>query len=274
MRNAGYAMGSKGILAGFAVSALMLAGSSAFADVCVGSCGTSGANGVVGLSPSGNSSYQWISTAGGVKGAGIIAGVGNGPTSDNSADGSTLTTSAFSASAGDSLTFFFNFVTSDGQGSSGSYTDYGWAELQTEGGAHVAWLFTARTEPSGNISPGVGLPANDSALTPSSSAIVAEYPVWSPLGTYSGQCYGGLGSGCGDTGWIKSSYTIAAGGTYQLVFGVTNWIDAQYDTGLAFDAVTVTPGGGEVPEPSSLALLLGGAGLLYGLYRLRRVIRA
>jgi hypothetical protein len=267
-------MGSRGILAGFALSVVMLAGSAALADVCVGSCGVSGADGVVGLSPTGNSTYQWISTAAGVQGVGTIASVGNGPTSDNSADGSQLTTSSFSANAGDVLTFFFNYVTSDGQGSSGSFTDYGWAELQTSTGAHVAWLFTARTEPSGNISPGVGLPANDSTLTPSSSAIISEYPVWSPLGSYSGQCYGGLGNGCGYTGWIESTYTISGAGSYQLIFGVTNWIDDQYDTALAVDGVKVTPGGTEVPEPSSLALLLAGAGLLYGMFRLRKTISA
>ncbi|MDE2183469.1 MAG: NF038132 family protein [Alphaproteobacteria bacterium] len=264
-------MGVRGIVAGAGIAALLLSASSAFADVCVGSCGTSGADGVVTLSPTGNATYQWISTAGGITGAGTIASVGNG--GGSTADGSTLTTVDFAASAGKALTFFFNYVTSDGQGSSGNFTDYGWAELQTSSGSHVAWLFTARTEPSGNISPGQGLPADDSTLTPSSSAIIPGPPTWSPLGAYSGWCYGGTGNGCGYTGWIESAYTIASSGNYRIVFGVTNWLDNQYDTGLAFDGVSVggVPiSGGSVPEPATMGVALMGMGLLYGMLRARK----
>jgi hypothetical protein len=128
---------------------------SASADSCVGNCGALGANGVVTLSPFGNPTYQFVSTNGGVAGAGQIAGVGG-------TNGSQFTTSAFSANSGDALQFFFNYVTSDGS----EFADYAWAELQTSLGAHVAWLFTARTQPTGNTSPGFGLPTNDSTLTP------------------------------------------------------------------------------------------------------------
>ena len=48
----------------------------AAAGVCVGYCDAGGADGVVTLSPSGNSSYQYVSTHNGVAGAGQIAGVG------------------------------------------------------------------------------------------------------------------------------------------------------------------------------------------------------
>jgi hypothetical protein len=108
---------------------------SASTDSCVGNCGTLGANGVVTLSPFGNPAYQFVSTNDGVAGAAQIAGVGG-------ANGSQFTTSAFSANAGDALQFFFNYVTSDGV----QFADYAWAELQTSLGAHVAWLFTARTQ--------------------------------------------------------------------------------------------------------------------------------
>jgi hypothetical protein len=215
------------------------------ADTCVGSCGALGADGVVTHSPFGNPTYQFVSTNGGVTGGGQIAGVGG-------TNGSQFTTSAFSANAGGALQFFFNYVTSDGS----QFADYSWAELQTSVGAHVAWLFTARTQPTGNTSPGFGLPTNDSTLTPPTTAIIPPGPVWSPLGGSSGACFNGPGQGCGFTDWIQSTYTIGSAGSYQLAFGVTNFIDTLFDSGLAFDGVTV--GGVPInPVPGPLA----GAGL-------------
>ena len=83
----------------------------------------------------------------------------------------------------------------------------------------------------------------------------------------SGTCFA---SGCGYTGWIKSNYEIKNAGIYQLVFGVTNYYDSHWQSGLAFDGVTV--GGravtGAVPEPSTWAmLLLGFAGIGFMAYR-------
>src|SRR5690242_9390083 len=113
---------------------------------CIGTCGTLGPDGVVSASPIGGT-YQYITTSGGPLGAGQITGVGG-------TNGSEYVTNTFSADAGDALQFYFNYVTSDGAG----FADYTWAELQTALGAHVAYLFTARTQPSGNTSPGFGLP--------------------------------------------------------------------------------------------------------------------
>jgi hypothetical protein len=221
----------------------------AMADVCVGACGILGANGVVTTAPTGNP-YRWISTSGGVSGAGAISSIGG-------TDGSSYTTSSFTANSGDILQFYFDYVTSDGAG----YADYAWAELETALDVHVAWLFTARTKPSGDISPGFGLPANEATLAPPTSAIVPGGPQWAPLGGYSGYCYS---SGCGYTGWIGSTYEISSPDTYKLVFGVTNWADTIWDSGMAFDGATIAgnPINPTVPEPSAWILLCTvGAGL-------------
>jgi hypothetical protein len=240
--------------AALASTAFMFAANAALADTCVGNCGTATAsNGVVTLPPDGANSYQWISTYGGVGGAGELPGIGG-------SDGSSLTSSIFAATVGQQLNFNFNFITSDGAG----YSDYAFAQLRTASGAVVATLFTARTEPSGNISPGKGLPANSSTLTPGTSGIHGGAPSWAALGGSSGACYD---RGCGYTGWINAKYTIASAGSYQIVFGVSNVLDGAFDTGLAFSSVTVggTPvvdGVAGIPETSTWMMMFAGfAGL-------------
>ena len=94
---------------------LLLGGENA--ATCVGACGTLGANGVVIAPPSGGT-YTYVTTEGGVSGAGQLPGEGG-------TNGSLYTTSAFGAAAGDDLEFWFNYVTSDGSG----YADYAWAAL-------------------------------------------------------------------------------------------------------------------------------------------------
>ena len=214
---------------------------------CTGSCGALGANGVVTLAPSGGSQYGWVSTNGGVSGNTLHLG--------NDKNGSTLRSSLFSAGAGDNLQFHFNFVTSDGAG----FADYGWARLLDSSLNQVALLFTARTTPSGNSVPGFGMPPIAATITPAFVTITPGGPVWSPLGGSSGACYS---TGCGYTGWVQSDYTIASTGNYYLEFGAANWLDTAYQTGLAFDGITVggQPIGGTVPEPASLALI--GLGLV------------
>lgn len=194
----------------------------AAAATCIGACGHDLPGGDVTAAPIGGGSYSWVSTAGGVDGAGQLPGVGG-------TNGSEFSTS-FVAAAGDQLRYVFNFVTSDGQSAPGQfvYEDYASVRLlDAASGALVAMLFNARTEPAGSIAPGDGLPAIDPGvtLTPASVGITpgsgaGGAPVWAPLGSSSGSCWG---PGCGLTGWIESTYTIAAAGSYELVFGVTNW---------------------------------------------------
>lgn len=232
---------------------------SAIAQV-VGSAGTSGADGVVTAAPGGGPTYSWVSTFGGVAGAGQLPGIGG-------TNGSSLTTSIFAATAGDVLKFQFNYVTSDGAG----FADYAWSQLLTAGGAVFADLFNARTQPTGDTVPGVGLPGISAILAPPTSAIIPGGPIWSPLGGSSGACWA---AGCGYTGWITATYAIPTTGSYKVQFGVTNWGDTAFDSGLAFDDISVagTPVG-VVPEPETYAMLLAGLGLL-GLAARRRKQKA
>ena len=210
---------------------------------CAGNCGTDGADGVVPLSPTGNTTYEWVSTSGGVTGVGVLPTGAQG----SETDGSTLATPVFSATAGTTLNFYFDYVTSDGAG----YADYAWAELYDSSNNPVALLFTARTEASGSIIPGTALPAPAATLIPASVPILpgsgtqcgsggcnspAGGPSWPELGGWSGDCWA---VGCGYTGWVKATYTIPNAGNYYLKVGVVNWIDELYDSGLAVDGVTL-----------------------------------
>lgn len=226
----------------------------ALAVTILGSAGTLGADGVVTLPPSGAPSYGWVSTWGGVPGVGlpyIVPGINGGIGNTN---GSILRTDEFSATAGDLLEFDFNYVTSDGAG----FADYAWARLLDATLTEVAVLFTARTESSGSIVPGSGMPAPAATLTPASVPIIGGAPLWAPLGGSSGTCFT---SGCGYTDWVHADYSIVGSGTYVLEFGVTNWSDTLFDSGLAFSDAKIsgTPlNTAVVPVPAAIWLFVSG----------------
>jgi hypothetical protein len=130
----------------------------------------------------------------------------------------------------------------------------------------VAVLFTARTTPGGNSVPGFGLPATSATLLPALVQIPDVIdangdrvgPTWSPLGEPDGRCFD---QGCGLTGWVQSDYSIASAGVYQLQFGVTNWDDDAYQSGMAIDGVTL----GNVPiqDLPTAVIPVPGAALLF-----------
>ncbi|WP_426342792.1 NF038132 family protein [Pseudoduganella sp. S-14] len=226
---------------------------------CTGKCGTLGANGVVGLAPGGGSAYGWISTynstsAVALPGAGGVAGANNG---------SILRSVSFMADANAALDFRFNYVTTDGAG----YADYAWARLLDADDRQVALLFTARTSEDGNAIPGFDMPPSEATLTPFPVAVAPGQTMWAPLGPDSDECYD---AGCGATGWVRGQYAIANAGKYRLEFGVTNWDDRDFDSGLAFDAITVSGAPLPIPEPGPYAMLLAGLAMLGTLKRRAR----
>ncbi len=217
---------------------------------CVGTsvCGTLGADGNVTVSPQGGD-YGYVSTAG--------AAGNNGDLNIGAETNSSVAkTPVFASLGGDALEFFFNYVTSDGSG----FIEYSWVKLINAATADETVLFTARTTPTGNTVPGFGLPplALGVTLNPGSTTIQPSLTNWSALGSSSGNCYQGPTQGCGQTGWIEMNYSIANAGNYFLEFGVVNWSDTAFDSGLAFDGITIAGNPidpNPIPEPASLALL-------------------
>lgn len=220
-----------GVLLGCA-SFIALTSTPASAATCVGNCGETNINGgqtgSVGVPPlMGDDVYYWVSTNGGSNEGGTLPGQESGST-----NGSRLISDSFYASAGQKVSYYFNYITSDGAG----YADYSWSQLRdVNDSANVVDLFTARTKPSGTIVPGLDLPDVEATLSPA-TVTIKPGTTYAPLGASSGTCYS---SGCGNTGWIYSEYTIQTSGTYQLVFGVSNWGDTAYHSALAFDGLLV-----------------------------------
>lgn len=217
---------------------------------CFGHCGASGADGGIELAPAGGSQFAYVTTDGGHAGASPFA-------LGHEYAGSWLRSSVFSAVAGDSLAYHFNYVTTDGN----EFADYAWARLVDAGnGATAAMLFSATTQPAGLLVPSSHLPAIDATLTPASADIGNPSTLWSPLGNDSGACWG---QGCGSSGWVQSAFTFAAGGSYRLEFGVVNWGDNAFDSGLAFDGALLAANSNRdiaapVPEPQTWALMIAG----------------
>ena len=223
---------------------------------CRGSCGTSASDGVITTAPAGGAQYGWVSSHDGYANV-LLPGVPG-------YDGSRLSSTLFTAAAGQSLAFQFNYITSDGP-----KPDNAWAGLLDQNDHQIAILFTARTTTSGATVPGFDMPAVSATLTPTSAPIILSNPVWSPLHSGTPNCYSVLT--CGYTGWVGSSYTISEAGTYRLEFGVTNVRDGEFDSGLAIDGAIIGASPiTAVPEPEAYTMMIAGIGMLYLIVRHRR----
>jgi PEP-CTERM motif len=242
--------------------------------VCEGSCGTLGANGDITLSGiPGSTAYGWVSTANSQANGFNLSPFKLG----DETNGSRLRSGSFAALAGDKLEFKFNYVSSDG---TTDFIEYAWALVRDAAALDVeALLFTGRTNPNGPPVPGFGLPATQATVNGGVPvAIVSNAPDWSPLGGSSGGCFGGLGAGCGYTGWVNSEWSFVDSGNYILEFGVINWADQQFDAGMAFDGITVAGKPIDppppIPEPETYALMLAGLGAVALAARRRRAGKA
>ena len=218
----------------------------------------------IGLSPAGSARYGLVTTAGSdALGASPLLLDGNSRGNGTETNGSRWTWAAFSVGAGDTMSVWFNFVSTDGKG----YDDYAWARLaDADDGTVVAWLFAAAATNSntGKVVPGDVL---DKAEFDPDERIVdfddwafvsksADDPVdWAPLGVSNGSCWKDNAPGCGYTGWMQSQISFASDVRLRLELGVVNWGDWAYDSGLAFDYAGFTAA---VPEPSPLARWLSG----------------
>ena len=226
-------------------------------------------------SPLGNAQFGYVSTADGVNDTSplVLKDEGNG--SENQTNGTKVRLGSFQATANEKLDLYFNYVSTDGRG----YDDYAWARLIDAGNqSTAAWLFTARSTNTGrgNVVPGNVLDRQvDNDLPKDLDAILNDGSTvgfdvagteWAPLGFSSGSCWDSAPT-CGPTGWIKSSFTIAATGTYYLEFGVNNWGDAAFDSALAFDFTGLDPATfsgptSSVPEPPPVAMMALELGLV------------
>lgn len=195
------------------------------------SCGVAGANGVVTTSGLvGSTSYGWVTTRG-------ANGNNAGLNSVSGSTNSSLWSYSFFAAAGTTISFRFNYVTSDGNG----FEDYGYGMLDDK------LLVTARTDESGNTVPGLGMPATEYVGAPT-GAVNAQQTTWDALGIWSNTCWS---DGCGFTGWLTAQYTIASEGMHTLAFGVSNLNDEVWDTGMAFDFALGTGAKLDIIDPNT-----------------------
>lgn len=263
---------------------------------------------MLGSSLTGNSTFGFVTTSGGVTGVSPLS-LNDSEFGFNQTNGSKVVSSSFSALASDKLTLHFNYVTTDGRG----YDDYAWARVvSTSTNQTAAWLFTARSanapdgDGSGDYVPGkvlseqVNFKDLDShdpnrqlgAVLNDGNPVVGmpggSNTNWAPLGLADNGINGSYGwcwdsgSGCGSTGWVKSEYTFANAGSYYLEFGVINWGDEIFDSALAFDfvglqrssfgnvAVLENAVAAPVPEPETWALMMAGVSLMGFVARRRR----
>jgi PEP-CTERM motif len=239
--------------------------------ICTGQCGTLGADGDITASPLGNAQYAYVTTSGSqafdVSPIELTESGGNS-TLFTDTNGSAYTSPTFTLQAGQSVGAWFNYASTDGKG----FDDYAWGRLvNVANPTDVTYMFTARSTNSNkqSIVPGdleVGFDAASAIVNYDDfdfqvrNTAIGDPIDWSALGLDNGLCWREDAQGCGFTGWLSSSVTVANTGSYRFEAGVVNFGDTLYESGLAFDLVGLQPS--PVPEPSTWSLLLAGLGIM------------
>ena len=238
-----------------------------------GTMGSIGGTLAMPTSPTVNSQFGYVTTAGGVNGISPLNLKPDGKVGGQT-NGSKAVSSTFNANAGDTLQMYFNYMSTDGR----DYVDYSWARLLGENGDHIAWLFAAESNNSGNgnVVPGKVLKSQDKDLPMLPDEVDATvndgntvgFEVsstdWAPLGDSVGACWDSSNT-CGSTGWLKSQYIIGDAGIYFLELGVMNWGDEAFQSALAidFDGLNSAKFGSQVAAvPVPAAAWLFGSALL------------
>jgi hypothetical protein len=261
--------------------------------------GVSSAVGAPFLGPSGASTDCYIVTDSGAGWPGTtstgfpMSGTAGDPGIAGTTNGSQMISPWFTSVAGQRLIFDFMFATNDG---TETCSDWASAVLEPFGGGPALNLFTARTWDTNQVVPGFGFTslAPGLVLTPGTATLIGDQWCLDPTtgaassgaactgdqtqygpGRYPGDVLGPYTGGSSD--WSHAVFTFSGSneGQYRMVMSVSNVGDEIYSSAFFFTGSSFSGGSplepgeeGDVPEPSTLALL--GGGLLLGcFFRLR-----